>query len=191
MRCLACHRLSWSTFCQSCQQTLLKPNITKRTINRLEVYSFFKYQNIENLLLTKHTKQGFIIYRALSKLSFRLFIKNFMQNSIDKIYILGIDESVKNGYSHVALLTHEMRYKNVKVLHSKLMAKNHIKYAGKSLQFRLENPREFYYHGEKDIEVILVDDIITTGTTINEAKRVLEKNSVKTLFALTLADVKV
>lgn len=191
MRCLACHRLSWSTFCQSCQQRLLKPTITKRTINSLEVYSFFKYHDIEDLLLSKHTKQGFIVYRALAKLSFGLFIKNFIKHNKDKIYILGIDENVKYGYSHVAVLTHEMRYKNVKILHSKLMAKNPIKYAGKSLQFRLENPREFYYLGEKDIEVILVDDIITTGTTINEAKRVLEKNSVKTLFVLTLADVKV
>jgi len=88
-------------------------------------------------------------------------------------------------------LTHAMRHKNVKILHAKLMAKNSIKYAGKSLQFRLENPRRFHYSGLKIIEVILVDDIITTGTTLNEARQLLEKNGVEVLFALTLADVKV
>ena len=191
MRCLSCHRLSWLTFCTSCQHKLLKPTITKRTINGLDIYSFFNYQHIEDLLLTKHTAQGFTIYNALAQLSFKPFIENFMQQNRDKLYVLGVDENVKSAYSHVALLTHAMRYKNVKILHAKLMAKNSIKYAGKSLQFRLENPREFCYSGLKNIEVILVDDIITTGTTLNEAKQLLEKNGVEVLFALTLADVKV
>ncbi|RUM70834.1 MAG: ComF family protein [Sulfurovum sp.] len=190
MRCLSCHRLSWLTFCASCQEKLLKPTITKRTINGLDVYSFFRYQHIEDLLLTKHTAQGFNIYKALAQLSFKPFIENFMKNNRDKIYVLGVDENVKSSYSHVALLTHAMRGKNVKILHAKLMANNSVKYAGKSLQFRLENPREFHYSGVKNIEVILVDDIITTGTTLNEAKEILEKNGVEVLFALTLADVK-
>ncbi len=189
MRCLSCHGLSWSTFCKPCQVKLLKPTITKRTINGLDVYSFFKYQHIEDLLLTKHTTQGFKVYKALAQLSFKQFIKNFMQKNREKLYILGVDENVKYAYSHVALLTHEMRHQDVKVLHAKLMSKNSIKYAGKSLQFRLENPREFCYSGLKNIEVILVDDIITTGTTLNEAKQLLEKNEVKVLFALTLASV--
>ena len=191
MRCFSCHGLSWLTFCISCQQKLLKPTITKRAIDGLDVYSFFNYQHIEDLLLTKHTAQGFKIYNALAQLSFKPFIENFMKTTKDKVYVLGVDENVKSAYSHVALLTHAMRYKNVKILHAKLMAKKYVKYAGKSLQFRLENPREFYYSGLKNIEVILVDDIITTGTTLNEAKQLLEKNGVKVLFSLTLADVKV
>ncbi len=189
MRCLSCHGLSWLTFCTSCQQKVLKPTITKRAINGLDVYSFFNYQHIEDLLLTKHITQGFKIYNALAQLSFKPFIENFMQKNRDKLYVLGVDENVKHTYSHVALLTHAMRHENVKILHAKLMAKKSIKYAGKSLQFRLENPREFYYSGLKNIKVILVDDIITTGTTLNEAKQILEKNEVEILFALTLASV--
>jgi len=98
---------------------------------------------------------------------------------------------VRSGYSHVALLTSEMRHQGVKIQHAKLMAKNRINYSGQSLQFRLENPREFVYTGLKDIEVILIDDIVTTGTTLKEAKKVLEKSGVEVLFALTLADVEV
>jgi len=191
MRCLSCHQFSWYTFCKKCQTRLLKPSVSKRKVGSLEVYSFFKYQHIEDLLLTKHTPQGFQVYNALAKLFFTPFIKNFMLEDSRKIYVIGIDEHVKSGYSHVALLTHAMRHKNVKVLHAKLMAKNLINYSGKSLQYRLENPREFEYRGLSDIEVILVDDIITTGTTLKEAKEVLEKSGVEVLFALTLADVKV
>jgi competence protein ComFC len=180
-----------ATFCKFCQEKLLKPTVTKRTLNDLEVYSFFKYQHIQDLLLTKHTPQGFKVYKALAKLSFRLFIEKFMKDSHSKIYVIGVDESVKSGYSHVALLTHELKHKNVEVLHANLMAKNRVNYAGKSFQYRLENSRAFEYHGSSDIEVILVDDIITTGTTLKEAREVLVKNGVEVLFALTLADVEV
>ena len=191
MRCLSCHKLSMATFCKKCQERLLKPTIIKRTINNLEVYSFFKYQHIQDLLLTKHTPQGFKIYKALAKLSFKLFMDNFIKNDPRDVYVIGVDENVKSGYSHVALLTHEMSHKHVKVLHGKLMARNLVNYSGKKLQYRLENPRDFIYTGPKDINVILVDDIITTGTTIKEAKEVLEKHGIEVLFALTLADVEV
>ena len=191
MRCLSCHILSISTFCKKCQQRFLKPTVKKRSITDLDVYSFFSYQHIEDLLLTKYSTQGFKVYKALAKLSFRPFIENFMQEDNREIYVVGIDEHVSRGFSQVALLTHEMKHENVTVFHAKLMAQSNVNYAGKSLQFRLENPREFKYTGLKDIEVILVDDIITTGTTLKEAKQELEKLGVKVLFALTLADVEV
>ncbi|HIP52262.1 MAG TPA: ComF family protein [Campylobacterales bacterium] len=189
MRCLSCHKLSLATFCKKCQTNLLQPSVSKRTFGSLEVYSFFKYQYIEDLLLTKHTPQGFKLYKALAKLSFKPFIEKFMKEDQRIIYIVGIDENVKSGYAHVSLLTHEMKMKNVKVQHAKLMANNKVNYSGKNLQFRLENPRDFSYIGKKDIEVILVDDIVTTGTTLKEATQLLKQNGVEVLFALTLAGV--
>jgi len=190
MRCLSCHKLTISTFCETCQNNLLKPSVTKRTFGSLEVYSFFNYQHIEDLLLTKHTAQGYQLYRALAKLSFRPFIKKFIENDPREVYVVGIDENVKSGYSHVALLTHELRHKQVHIEHAKLMATNSVNYSGKTLQFRLENPREFDYKGKKDIEVILVDDIVTTGTTLKEAEQILKQSGVDVLFALTLASVR-
>jgi competence protein ComFC len=190
MRCLSCHKLSWKTFCLECQTKLLKPSISKRVINSLEVYSFFGYQHIEDLLLTKHTTQGYIIYKALAKMTLKPFIQNFSTNISDKVYIIGIDEVIKNGYSHVALLTHQMKAKNIQILHSKLIAQNRVNYSGKTLEYRLSNSREFIYKGLSNIEAILVDDIITTGTTLKEAQKVLVENGVKVLFALTLANAK-
>ena len=69
------------------------------------------------------------------------------------------------------------------------MAQNRVNYSGKSLQFRLENPREFFYTGKSNIDVILVNDIITTGITLQEAQKVLMSHGVNVLFALTLVDV--
>ena len=190
MRCLSCHALSWQTFCYSCQTKLLKLSVTQRRVGGLEVYSFFRYQHIQDLLLTKHTAQGFKAYKALANLSFTPFIQNFMQEDDRKIYVIGIDERVKSGYSHVALLSRAMRHPKVIIQHAKLLAQNHVSYAGKSLQYRLENPRCFSYTGDCNIEAILVDDIVTTGTTLQEAKTLLQKYNVDVLFALTLADAK-
>ena len=64
-----------------------------------------------------------------------------------------------------------------------------MNYSGRSLQFRLEHPRDFVYKGKSNIDVILVDDIITTGITLQEAQKVLMDHGVNVLFALTLADV--
>ena len=105
------------------------------------------------------------------------------------MYIVGVDETVKSGYAHVALLTRAMKTKYTIPQHSVLMARNKVNYSGKSLQFRLENPRDFVYTGKHNVDVILVDDIITTGITLQEAQKVLIQNGVNVLFALTLADV--
>ncbi len=188
MRCLSCHKFTTQSFCDTCQKKLLQPSISKRQIGSLPVYSFFKYQNIEDLLLTKHTPQGFIIYKALAKMTFKPFIEKFLEEDNRLVYVIGIDENIKSGYSHVALLTHQLRAKKSKILHAKLLATKQVNYAGKSLDYRLKNPREFKYSGITEIEAILVDDIITTGTTLKEAKKVLEKEGVTILFSLTLAD---
>ena len=118
------------------------------------------------------------------------FIREFAELLEEDVYILGIDEYVGSGYSHTALLTHAMGTKYTKVMHGKLLAQNRVSYSGKDLQFRLNHPREFRYSGKRDIDVILVDDTITTGITLQEAQSVLMQHGVNVLFALTLADAK-
>jgi len=103
-------------------------------------------------------------------MTIRPFIKEFIESLDEKVYIIGIDEYVKNGYSHTALLTHAMQTDKSKVLHASLIARNRISYSGKDLQYRLENARDFHYTGKNDIDAILVDDIITTGVTLQEAQ---------------------
>jgi competence protein ComFC len=187
---MSCQCLSLRTFCKNCETNLLTPSIVKRTIGTLDVYSFYKYSTIENLLLTKHTPQGYRIFKALANITLKPFIDKFIAADPREIYIIGIDEKVKNGYSHTSLLTHSMKNMKAKILHSSLMAQNRVSYAGKTLQYRIENPRNFIYKGKSKIEAILVDDIITTGITLQEAQNVLLSHGVNVLFALTLADAK-
>lgn len=116
------------------------------------------------------------------------FIRRFIQEDPSPISIIGIDERIKNGYSHVACMTHKMKSDSTQILHASLLSQNSVNYAGKTLQYRLNNPRDFSYTGPGGIDVILVDDIITTGITLQEAQMTLKRHSVNVLFALTLAD---
>ena len=186
-RCILCKRLSYSIICSSCQSNLLVPSIQSRTIlhNHI-VYSFYRYNEIESLLKTKYSYLGSSIYSILAKNSFFLFAQEFQ--FINHVYVIGIDDVIKYGYSHTAILAKSMKTDILKPIFGSMRAKNRIRYAGKSLDFRLKNPREFKYSFRDSIDVILVDDIITTGSTLREAKLILEKHSINVLFSLTIAD---
>ena len=71
-----------------------------------------------------------------------------------------------------------------------LKATNIVKYAGKDLEFRQKNPRKFKLTNITNQMTILCDDLITTGATIKQAKKALEKKNNEVLFSLTLADAK-
>jgi len=189
MRCYSCSKISFNIICKRCKEQLFRTAIGTRTIGTLDVISFYKYSALESLLLTKHKPEGYRIYKALAKMTMQPFIEEFVESDDRDVYIVGVDEYVKSGYAHVALLTHAMKTKHSIPLHSTLMARNRVNYSGKDLQFRLANPRDFVYSGKSNIDVILVDDIITTGITLQEAQKVLMQSGVNVLFALTLADV--
>ncbi len=189
MRCFSCSKLSLKIICKTCEGQLFVPSVSTRKVGTLDVISFFKYSSLETLLHSKHKPEGYRIYKPLAKMTMKPFIEEFVESDDREVYIVGIDEYVKSGYAHVALLTRAMRTKYSIPQYSSLMAQKRMNYSGKSLQFRLENPREFVYKGKSNIDVILVDDIITTGITLQEAQKVLMTHGVNVLFALTLADV--
>jgi len=190
MRCFSCHLFSSKPLCDKCRKELFLPTIKSRQIGSLDVISFYRYSTIQPLLLHKHKAEGYRIFNYFSKSILQPFIESFLLDNQEDTYIIGIDEKIKNGYSHIACLTHHIKGHSSKILHASLLAKNSVTYAGKSLAYRLNNPRDFHYSGPSDIDAILVDDIITTGVTLQEAQRILTQKGVNVLFALTLADAK-
>ena len=190
MRCLSCHRFSWRVICSDCHARLFIPTTTKRKVGTLEVVSLFKYKNIEPFLLTKHTPSGYRLYRYFSKQFFKPLLDDFASHIDTPVTLIAIDERVQSGYSHTALLSHYAKSPKIALAHATLLAQNSVSYAGKSLEYRLNNPRDFHYTGKAGIEVILIDDIITTGVTLQEAQQELQRHGVEVLFALTLADAR-
>lgn len=187
MRCMMCERWSWSHICKTCQKNLLTPTLHKRKIlGSIPVYSFFPYDEIEPLLLTKHTDVGYYIYSILAKRALKPFAAAWSYEN--RVASVGIDDDPKGGYSHTAVLNRALKSDRITPRYNALRATSHHKYAGKSVQERLLHPRQFAYRPFAEEEVILVDDIVTTGTTLTEAAETFHANGKRVILCLTLAD---
>ena len=189
MRCLTCETISWHIICKTCQQNLLEPQFNKRELEKdFFVYSFYNYEDIKDLLNSKYEFYGDKIFNILGNFSFKKFASNFNYN--EDIVAIPIDDHTRHEFSQSAILAKNLNSSNITPQYSTLKATNIIKYAGKGLEFRKKNKRKFKYSGKNNLKVILVDDIVTSGLTILEAKKVLEKHGCEVIFVLVLSDVK-
>ncbi len=190
MRCLSCQNLSIQIICKTCQENLLQSIFKKRELDDdFAVYSFFEYEDIKELLNTKYEFYGDRVYKILANLSFKKFADNF--NFDENVVAVSVDDNTTHEFSQSAILVNALRSKNITPIYSTLKARNRLKYAGKSLEYRQKHKRDFKYKGKQNLKIILVDDIITTGSTLKEAKEVIEKSNCEVLFALTLSDAKI
>lgn len=190
MRCYNCSCFSLSSFCKDCENELKEFSLGIRVLdNDFKVYYFYKYSDIKHLLLSKHKFHGYFIYNFLAKITSFEFKKNFKPNEI--INIIALDDKVENMlYSHCAIIAKYFKSYYLRPVFNVLKSTNNIKYSGKSLKFRETNKRKYKLLKKIKYPVILVDDIVTTGNTLIEAKNFLIKNKIKVLFALVLADAK-
>ncbi|EAJ4317368.1 ComF family protein [Campylobacter upsaliensis] len=190
MRCINCHSFTLLAFCDSCLKELSEQSWGVRKLeNDFKVYYFYKYSEIKHLLHSKHKFYGYFVFKFLAKLTFAKFHQIFKPQT--KLNAIALDDRVKRGlYSHAAILARALKSPFIKPVFAALHAQNKVSYSGKSLEFRRKNKRKFKLLKEIKYPVILVDDIITTGSSILEAKEILEKNKICVLFALVLADAK-
>jgi competence protein ComFC len=166
----------------------LTPSIHKRKIlNNTEVLSFYKYNEIKDLLFTKHTDIGFYIYTILAKKSFKKFADAFEFSQ--PVASISVDDNARSGYSHTAILNKALSSQFIKPYFGKLRDKNRVSYAGKSREYRILNPRDFEFKDFQEKDVILVDDIITTGLTFTHAINTMKSHGKNVLACLALADV--
>ena len=187
LKCFSCGELSLPIICDTCRHNLLSPSLIKREIGDLQIFSFYKYSEIEKFLFTKHSMVGAKIFELLASESFSLFASNFEYD--EPISAVPVDDNTDSGYSHTAILAKALSSKLIHPAYGILRATNKIKYAGQSLEYRQSNPRNFVFKSSK-YPVVLVDDIITTGTTLLEAKSVIERGGGEVVFALTLSDAR-
>jgi len=187
MKCLLCSSWSFQHICKACQKESLKPSLYKRKIRgNIDVYSFYKYKEIEKLLHTKHKDLGYYIYSILADKAFKHFTQNFTFE--ERVAAVAIDDKVDSGYAHTAILTHALTSSSIQPFSNTLRASSTHNYSSQSFQYRLLHPRNFTLKAFEPHFVILVDDILTTGLTLTQAVDCIEKEGKEVLFCLTLAD---
>ncbi|PAF41340.1 ComF family protein [Helicobacter sp. 11S03491-1] len=190
MKCVSCGNFSLKPICKKCLESI---RITPRTrvIEGISIYSFYYYQDISMLLTSKYWVFGSRLLKILAKKASNYFFDSHHQHlSIwkqNKLYGIGIDDWVRSYYSHTGVILKEFCKHGIKPSYGQLKAQNNVHYAGKSLQYRQANPRKFFYSGAPK-NVFIVDDIITTGTTMAEAKNIVEKSGSNVLFGIALCD---
>lgn len=185
MRCLLCGKFSWRYLCKTCDASLT-PDPKRHLIEgRLNVISFFAYDDVEPLIKTKYHPFG---TRTLARLSRRAFQPFFADLALEQpAALLPIDDRPGKWFSHTAALARAAEGRSVKARYGKLRATAKIHYAGQSLAFRKSNPRRFAIKPFNEEAVILLDDLMTTGTTLLEAADAIEKTGKTVLFAVVLA----
>jgi competence protein ComFC len=190
LRCITCQSLSWKIICNDCQERLLGASFYKRELTKdFNVYSFYKIDEVKELVNSKYEFYGDKVFTIMAKLSFEKFASNFKYSN--EVFAIPIDDHTRHEFSHTAILNKELNSKNITPLYNILKAQNIVKYAGKDLAFRKNNKRNFNCKNFQNKQVILVDDIVTTGTTMLEAKEILEKNNCEVLFGLTISDANI
>lgn len=173
--------------CQHCQQTYLVPNPHVRTLDSgLKVLSFFPYDEIDFLLKTKHTPLGFYIYTLLAKKTMPFFAQAFKYDTM--LSVVPVDDRTPYGYAHTAILARYLQSSQLYPSYATLKSGNNVRYSGKPLAYRLTHTRDFRLLKTPPFEVLLVDDIVTTGATLTQAARTLLEKNISTLMAVVLAD---
>ncbi len=189
MRCVKCAAWSWRIICASCAAVLSEFEQGTRLAGDLKVYYFYKYSDVKSLILYKHKFCGHFIYQKLAALSFAPFAKSLDLNT--QIAAVPLDDSTKNGgWSHTAVLARSLKTAHIRPIYAALRARNPVKYAGTTLRFREQNPRDYAVLKRIDRPIILVDDIITTGESMKQAANTLKKAGARVLFGLVLADAR-
>jgi competence protein ComFC len=118
MRCIICEKISlFNIICLNCQKTILAPSLYQRKLKSgLKVISFYKYDEVQDLLKTKGTYLGFYVLNTLAKISMRHFAESFAKNLDEnqKTFLVPIDDLVslnRGGYSHTAVLANQLKVK--------------------------------------------------------------------------------
>ena len=198
--CGFCDKIHKSNLCPKCEIEL--NNLAKFKIDYYNNKYFskhlyiFKYEGIiKNKLIDYKFNQKTYIYKGL--IEFIIKNKKFCEilKSYDIIIPVPIHyfRKVKRGYNQSELLANgiakklDLNYKN-NVLKK---VKNNKPQSTKNKKDRIENVVNAYNIKHKDVlvgkNIILLDDIFTTGSTVNECAKILQQNGAKDIAIITIA----
>ncbi|CRF52185.1 ComF family protein [Helicobacter ailurogastricus] len=185
MRCFVCMAWSVKLLCRRCYADLA-PRLQAHRLEDTPIYSFYVYDEVEFLLKSKYHLVG---SRLLPLLALRVcgLLKPFLSKPL---YALPIDDHIKRGYAHTAIIARALCTKSpCKPVYHKLRATKDVAYAGQSLAFREQNPKGFVFTGDPSLPYFVVDDILTTGTTLRQALKTLKATGAQVAFGVVLAKV--
>ena len=198
--CGICGKLNNDYLCKKCEK-LLNRHVSENVLNIdnmnfQELIYIFKYEGIirESILKYKFEEKSYL---------YKTFVNFLLKN--DKVFenIKNYDTIIpvpisnkrykKRGYNQSWLLAMELsKLMNLTLITNCLFkAKDVIEQSKLTKEQRVENIKDVYFlTNESKIEnrkILLLDDIYTTGSTVNECCRMIKKANPKKIGVLVLA----
>lgn len=201
--CLICGKLNPNTICNKCENKInqeLKYTYLKKIRNEYyfenQIY-FFEYKDyIRRLIIDYKFKDKSYLYKLFSE----IIIKNEKICSILKSYDIIIPVPIhykrkkERGYNQSYLIARDIanKIKNIKLENKVVIKKiDNKKQSDLTKIERINNVKDVYEiinkERIKNKKIILIDDIYTTGNTVNEVSKLLKKNGAKKILVLTIA----
>ena len=195
--CGICGKKDENWVCENCYNKLKINIIYNKAINKFydEQIYLFKYKDIRNLILRyKFNNQSY-----LNNTFANIILKNKKLCRKIKIYDIIIPvpmfhKKKKNrGYNQTELITSKIAkclgiYTNNNIL---IKSKNTKTQSTLKEKNRYENIKNAFSIKNNELiknkNIILFDDIITTGATVNECSKILKQNGVKNILVLSIA----
>lgn len=195
--CGMCENISKSYLCNKCKLKLkgiLKLNTTKYKDKYFNFHTYlFKY---EGGIRDKLLKYKFRDYSYLYKFFSEIIINNCnLRINYDIILPVPVHKKrkAKRGYNQSELIAKEIA-KNINMEYSnKVLIKivDTVPQSTLNQTQRMENVLGIYKVINSQIiykkRILLIDDIFTTGSTVNECAKVLKQNGAEAIDVLTIA----
>ncbi len=196
--CAACGELiePGLKFCKDCERGLefVKIKQYKNKNNKFDrLISVFYYKDTAKRVVLRYKFHGKkYLYKTMAEFMHKEFEENYDDINFDYItYIpMSFSEYMKRGFNQTKVLTKVLSRKT-KIKHKKLLRKKHKtkNQVGLKAQERAENLKGCFENTEKlkGKNILLIDDVKTTGATLNECSKVLRKAGAKGIYCITFA----
>jgi len=154
--------------CSVCRNKLkVKRRIVK--IEEMEVETFFEYEGIFKSLLIQYKE----CYDEALKDVFLYDLKDYLflrYHGYKIAYVLSSSKKLKErGFNHLELMFESLNFRRVEGL----SIKEDISQEGKNKKERKQIINNYLYKGEKLDKVLIVDDMLTTGSSLLVVYRTL------------------
>ena len=198
--CAFCNKIQKESLCKKCEEKIkkYKKDIVIRSKNNYfeELISIFKYEGLirEKIIQYKFQDKSYI-YNTFAK----IILKNEKVCGLLKKYDIIIPVPIhkkrkaQRGYNQTQLIASKIsKYVGIKLCDDVLIkSKNTIAQSKLNKNKRKQNLKGAFR--VLDLEkiqgknILLFDDIFTTGSTVNECSKILKKAGAKTVGVLTIA----
>ncbi len=196
-KCYICKKSGDSILCGDCFNEIeLNPPVSLKILCGAEVFSASVYSdNLKAVIrgLKYHRKKDFAYYLAKILYNYLNNLQITSKNSIIVPTPLYPKRKKERGYNHVELIADELGsltgWKvNANILRRIKNTKPHYKLTKYEREQNVKDAFEIdlkYYNGEN---IIVVDDICTSGATLQEIIKTFQKNAINKITALVCAN---